>query len=89
MEDKKYEQIKKYAYLQYKYIRDHDRFFSSSYYRWRIGSKLFTQIIDNVDAFYRYSIDSLNEVNMLYGIEIDIDYMNQYIFKIYKDITLD
>lgn len=59
------------------------REFNDDDYIWRLGSK----VIDKLGLGNIYTILSLNEPKFLYGIKIEIDYINSYNIQLFEDIT--
>ena len=54
--------------------------YNANDYKWRLGVKV-------IGEFYNLFVINTNEKRTLYGIDVEIDYLNPYNLQLFEDIT--
>lgn len=69
----------------YKNLRERRPDYNKGEYKWKLGVGLI-QKIEHEFAFFRY-VDCTGVKNTLFGMEIEIDYLDPFNIQIFEDIT--
>lgn len=82
------EPIKSISFTQILYtaLRANRPNYNANNYKWRIGAAVIGELERQYNNFYCFSINT-NEKKTLYGIDVEIDYLNPYNIQLFEDIT--
>lgn len=74
---------KQFVQVLYNTLRACRPYYNANDYKWRLGAAA----IGELERQYNLFVINTSEKRTLYGIDVDVDYLNPYNIQLFEDIT--